>query len=112
MSVMTKPALDQRGSASRHGIGFWLGAAGVLVSMAFSTVPTPLSPIYQRTDGFVSLTVTIVFAVYAVGVVTSLLLAGHVSDWVGRRRVMVPALAIEVLAALLFLVWPALPGLI
>ena len=39
-------------------------------------------------------------------------LAGHVSDWMGRRRVLIPALAIEVLAAVLFLVWPALPGLI
>ena len=34
------------------------------------------------------------------------------SDWVGRRRVLVPALAIEALAAVVFLVWPALPGLI
>jgi MFS family permease len=53
-----------------------------------------------------------VFAVYGVGVITSLLLWGHVSDWVGRRRVLVPALAIEALAAVLFLVWPALAGLI
>jgi MFS family permease len=54
----------------------------------------------------------VIFAVYAVGVVTSLLLAGHVSDWVGRRKVLLPALGLEMLAAVLFLVWPALPGLI
>jgi predicted MFS family arabinose efflux permease len=80
--------------------------------MAFSTVPTPLYPLYQRQDGFTSFTVTIVFAVYAVGVVTSLLLAGHVSDWVGRKRILLPALGLEAIAALLFLFWPALPGLI
>jgi MFS family permease len=107
----TRPALDQRGS-TRHGVGFALIALVFLVSMAFSTVPTPLYPLYQRRDGFTAFTVTVVFAVYAVGVVTSLLLAGHVSDWVGRKRILWPALALEALAAVFFLAWPALPGLI
>ena len=98
--------------SARHGTAFWLIAATFLVSMAFSTVPTPLYPIYQREDGFTSFTVTIVFAVYAVGVVTSLLLAGHISDWAGRKRILLPALGLEMVAALLFLFWPALPGLI
>jgi MFS family permease len=113
MSVLTspRPTSAPAGSA-RHGAGFWLIAATFLVSMAFSTVPAPLYPIYQQQDGFTSFTVTIIFAVYAVGVVTSLLLAGHVSDWVGRKRVLLPALGLEAIAALLFLFWPALPGLI
>jgi MFS family permease len=80
--------------------------------MAFSTIPTPLYVLYQQRDGFSSFVVTVVFAIYAVGVIASLLLAGHVSDWIGRRRVLVPALAIEALAAVLFLVWPALAGLL
>src|SRR5438067_8409372 len=80
--------------------------------MAFSTIPTPLYVLYQQRDGFSSFVVTVVFAVYAVGVIASLLLVGHVSDWVGRRRVLIPALGIEVLAAVLFVMWPALPGLI
>ncbi|HEV8066071.1 MAG TPA: MFS transporter [Acidimicrobiales bacterium] len=96
----------------RYGSGFWLAAGAFLVAMAFSTVPTPLYVLYQRRDGFSSFVVTIVFAVYAVGVITSLLLGGHVSDWLGRRRVLVPALATEAAAAVLFLVWPTLPGLI
>jgi predicted MFS family arabinose efflux permease len=75
-------------------------------------VPAPLYPLYQRQDGFSAFTVTIVFAVYAIGVVVSLLLAGHISDWAGRRRVLLPALGLEIAAALLFLLWPALPGLI
>jgi len=53
-----------------------------------------------------------VFAVYAVGVLTSLLFAGHVSDSVGRKRVMTSALALELLAAALFLAAPSLPVLI
>ena len=80
--------------------------------MAFSTIPTPLYVLYQDRDGFSSFVVSIVFAVYAVSVMVSLLLAGHVSDWLGRRRVLVPALGFEVVAAFVFLAWPALAGLI
>ena len=113
MTVLTPPApVTERNGSIRPGAGFWLIAAVFLVSLAFSTVPTPLYPLYQRQDGFTSFTVTIVFAVYAVGVITSLLLAGHVSDWVGRRRVLLPAIGIEMVAAVLFLTWPELPGLI
>ena len=99
-------------SRSRYRSGFWLAAAAFLTAMAFSTIPTPLYVLYQQRDDFSSFIVTVVFAIYAVGVIISLLLAGHVSDWVGRRSILVPALAIEVLAAVLFVVWPALAGLL
>ncbi|MEV8615087.1 MFS transporter [Amycolatopsis sp. NPDC051373] len=83
-----------------------------MTAMAFSTVPTPLYPLYQVHDGFSTFTVTVVFAVYAVGVLISLLLAGHVSDWLGRKKVMTAALALELLAAAVFLATPSLPVLI
>jgi hypothetical protein len=50
--------------------------------------------------------------VYVVGVVASLLLVGHVSDWYGRRMVLLPAIAVAVVAAVVFLVWRSLDGLI
>src|SRR5689334_20025977 len=112
MTVLLERRTFVRRGSARHGVAFWLIAAVYLVSQAFSTVPAPLYPIYQRQDGFSSFTVTIVFAVYAVGVVVSLLLAGHLSDWAGRRRILAPALAVQVVAALLFLFWPSLPGLL
>ncbi|MFC6567514.1 MFS transporter [Actinoplanes utahensis] len=88
--------------------GFWAVAAAFLVAMAFSTVPAPLYPLY----GFSTFTVTVVFAAYAVGVVASLVLAGHVSDRLGRRRVLIPALALEAVAAVLFLTGTSLPVLL
>ncbi|MGK5684765.1 MFS transporter [Actinoplanes sp. URMC 104] len=113
MTVLTRPRPAQTREGSRpHGRGFWLIAAVYLVALAFSTVPTPLYPLYQRADGFSALTVTVVFAVYAVGVIASLLLAGHVSDWAGRRRVLLSALGLEILADVLFLTGTAVPGLI
>ncbi|MBF4463552.1 MFS transporter [Rathayibacter sp. VKM Ac-2878] len=80
--------------------------------MAFSTVPTPLYAIYQQRDGFPAVIVTVVFAAYAVGVVASLFLAGHVSDWLGRRRILLASIVTEVVAAVVFLLWPEVPGLI
>src|ERR1700683_2792212 len=96
----------------RHSAAFWLVAAAFCVNLAFSAVPTPLYVIYQHRDHFSTLMITVVYAVYAIGVIGSLFLGGHVSDWVGRRRVLVPALAVNVLSAVLFIAFPSLAGLI
>ena len=104
------------GSTSRvrfaHGPGFWVIAAAFLITMAFSTVPTPLYAIYQQRDGFPTYMITVIFASYAVGVMASLYLAGHVSDWLGRRRVALVAVLAEALAAAVFLLWQDVPGLL
>lgn len=99
-------------SRRRHALGFWTVALALLVVMAFSTVPSPLYGLYQQRDGFSSLTVTVIYSAYALGVVVSLFLLGHVSDWHGRRRVLVPAVAVSMLSAIVFLVWRDVPGLI
>ena len=96
----------------RVGLGFWVVAFAFSLLMAFTTAPTPLWSLFARHDGFSSLTITIVFAVYAVAVALSLFFAGHLSDWYGRRRVVALALALNVIAALVFVVWSQLPGLI
>src|ERR1700749_3508657 len=83
----------------RHGAGFWLIAYAFLTAMAFTTVPAPLYSLYMARDGFSTFMVTVVFAVYAVGVVISLLLAGHVSDWAGRKNMLVAGLILELVAA-------------
>ncbi|MBG6105239.1 MFS family permease [Micromonospora vinacea] len=115
LSTLTPgPATSDRsdGSSRRHGRGFWAIALAFLTAMAFCTVPAPLYPLYMARDGFTTFMGTIVFAVYAVGVVISLLLAGHVSDWVGRKKILIPALALELVAAALFLGDPSLPVLL
>ena len=95
-----------------HGFGFWSVAFAFATVMAFTTVPTPLWSLYAQRDGFSSLTVTIAFAVYALAVALSLFLIGHLSDSYGRRRVLMPALALEILAGLVFVVWSSLPALL
>jgi MFS family permease len=114
----TDPAPDRAWGRERWAerlsarAGYWVVALALLVNMAFSAVPTPLYVIYQQRDHFSAIGGTIVYAVYAVGVIASLFLAGHVSDWMGRRRVLVAGLLVNVLSALVFLVAPSFAGLI
>ncbi|WP_405885962.1 MFS transporter [Streptomyces longwoodensis] len=96
----------------RHGIGFALIAFAFLTAMAFSTVPTPLYPLYMAEDGFSTFMVTVVFATYAVGVIISLVLAGHLSDQFGRKKLLLPAIGLELVAAVLFLTSTSLPVLL
>lgn len=108
-----RPLAPSAGGAAdgRHRLGFWLVAYAFTVTMAFSAVPTPLYVLYQARDGFGPFTLTLIFAAYAAGVALSLLLAGHISDWLGRRRILVPAVLVNVLSGIIFLAWPAVPGL-
>lgn len=99
-------------SRRRHGAGFWAVAFAFLAVMAFATVPAPLYVLYQARDGFPTFTTTIVFAAYGVGVVGSLWLAGHLSDVHGRKPLILVSIALELVAAVLFLVWNDVSGLI
>ncbi|WP_160573454.1 MFS transporter [Actinomadura physcomitrii] len=79
--------------------------------MLGTTLATPLYPIYQRHLGFGSLVTTVVFAVYAAGVMFALLF-GRSSDALGRRRVMLAGVAVSMLAAVVYLVAEDVPVLL
>ncbi len=91
--------------------GFAAVAYAFVVTMLGTTLPTPLYPLYQQRIGFSNLTVTIVFAVYAFGVIAGLLLFGAASDQIGRRRLLLPGLFLSAAAAILFLLVGGLPEL-
>ncbi|MFJ2746931.1 MFS transporter [Streptomyces sp. NPDC087297] len=80
-----------------------LSGAVFAVCMAGTTLPTPLYGLYQEKFGFSELMVTVVYAVYAFGVIGVLLLAGNASDSVGRRPVLLAGLAFSALSAVCFL---------
>ncbi|WP_438289773.1 MFS transporter [Streptomyces sp. HUAS TT7] len=80
-----------------------LGGAVFVVCMVGTTLPTPLYGLYQDKFGFSELTVTVVYAVYAFGVIGVLLLAGNVSDAVGRRPVLLWGLGFAAVSAVCYL---------
>jgi MFS family permease len=86
----------------RRPTAFWL-LAGTLTTLLFaSSAPSPLYVVFQRQWDFSAITLTSVFAVYAIALLAALLVTGSLSDHVGRRAVILWALAIELVAMLVF----------
>jgi MFS family permease len=82
--------------------------------MTGTTMPTPMYALYQQELGFSAVVQTVIFAVYAVGVLGALLLFGRWSDQLGRRPLLLAGLAGALLSSLVFLVagpvWVLLVG--
>src|SRR3954454_11893933 len=89
--------------AASRDVGFGLVAYAFLVTMIGTTLPTPLYPLFEQRYSFGELTVTVVFAVYAFGVIAGLLAFGNLSDEIGRKPVLLLGLAFSAISALLFL---------
>src|SRR5262249_9549306 len=64
---------------------------------------SPLYGVYQQEWRFSATTLTAVFGVYALALIVTLLVVGALSDYVGRRPVIVAALVVEIAAMSLFL---------
>jgi MFS family permease len=92
--------------------GFVAAALALAVAMMGTTIPTPLYALYRQQFGFSELMITVIFATYAAGVIASLLLFGHLSDDIGRRPVLLAALAVAGLGAGCFLAADGLPLLL
>jgi MFS family permease len=80
--------------------------SGAIIGLALfaSGTPSPLYGIYRDLWGFSPVVLTLVYATYAFGVLASLILAGRVSDEVGRRPVLLTALGTLLGTTVLFMV--------
>ena len=96
-------AVTPRRPVAPRRLAFWLVAAAFSVTMLGTTLPTPLYVLYQQKLGFAPLMITVVYAVYAAGVLAALLLFGRSSDEWGRRRVLLAGLACAAMSAVVFL---------
>ena len=67
--------------------------AEFLILLTGTNLPTPLYRGCAARFGFSPLIVTLIFASYVAVLIPSLLVAGPLSDAVGRRRVLLPAVA-------------------
>ena len=90
--------------AAPRQVAFWLIAYVFAATMLGTTLPTPLYVIWQSQWHFSSGVVTLIFAVYAAGVLAALVFAGRASDQVGRRPVLGAALAFSALSTVVFIV--------
>jgi MFS family permease len=80
-----------------------LVASVIGLALFASGTPSPLYATYRELWGFSPLVLTLVYATYAFGVLAALIVAGQVSDEVGRRPVLIAALSSLMAATVLFM---------
>ena len=91
---------------------FYLLASITVSFLAGSAAPTPLYPVYQSMWGFSPVTLTLIFGIYAVAVLAALLVAGRLSDHLGRRPVLIAAAVGQVVVMLMFATAASVTGLL
>ena len=119
--------VDAQTSSSRHrvvarrtrstrrisrSLAFVTVSASLLAFFVAAGAPTPLLPIYERNWGFDPSLLTVAFGVYAFGLILTLLVAGSLSDFIGRRPLLIGALAVELASVVVFLFAPSIGWLI
>ena len=84
----------------------FLALAAVAIALAVMFVgailPTPLYPLYRQAFGFSGVTLTLIYAVYVLGNVAALLFFGRLTDQIGRRNTILPAIGFGVAGTLAF----------
>src|SRR3954469_5231503 len=92
-----------RRPALSTAMSFRAAAAIAFLVFAANAAVSPLYRIYQVQFGFSTTTLTLLFAAYIVVLLLTLLFLGSVSDYVGRRPVMLAGLIVGATACGLFL---------
>jgi MFS family permease len=91
--------LGRRGS-------FWVAAAVVMHTLWTSAAPAMTYPLYAREWALTPTITTLIFAVFPIAVVATLIVLGDLSDYIGRRAAMLLGLGASLLGVLLFAVAP------
>ncbi len=96
----------------RSSIAFPLLAAILFLFFVSASVPSPLFVVFQGRWGFSPGMLTVAFSIYSLVLLVTLLVAGSLSDYLGRKPVIVAALAIQVASMALVLTADGIGGLL
>lgn len=103
LSVAEVPAEGSRQTLSGR-VAYALVAGVIGLGLFASVTPSPLYQIYATLWHFSPLTLTLIYATYAFGVLVMLILAGSISDQVGRRPVLIGAMGVLITSTVLYMV--------
>lgn len=110
-------SIDQ--ATSHDAVRSWDGAKAtaffsvtLVTFIAGASAPTPLYRLYQEQWGFSPVVLTVIFSAYAFGLLAALLTVGALSDHVGRRPVLLAAIALQAVVMVLFAVAGSTIGLV
>src|ERR1700704_4576452 len=106
-SFPTPATQDHRG-----GSGFWTVAYAFLIVRAVATLPSPLYGLYRTRDHLSALTTTVGFAIFAGSTIAMLQRDSSIAAHIGRRGMMLGAVATMMVAVGVLAAWKDLPGLL
>ncbi|MEO7886670.1 MAG: MFS transporter [Polaromonas sp.] len=118
MTAPTAPSLPPQSSATAArwqlppAAAFPLLAILLFAFFVAGSAPSPLFVVFQEQWGFSPALLTVAFAIYAIALLASLLVAGSLSDHIGRRPVVFTALLLQAGAMLTFLLAESINGII
>ncbi|OAJ54916.1 MFS transporter [Paraburkholderia ginsengiterrae] len=95
-------AVQSSRASARISPDMWCAAWTVTSVFMLSNSRTPLYVVWQRTLGFSSGTLTVIFALYILGLLGTLSVAGQLSDRYGRKPVLLPGILVALVACALF----------
>ena len=90
-------------------LGSWKALIGLLVLTMGTSTLTPLLPLYQQDFNISTATATLLFVTYTITVVPTMLIAGNLSDRLGRKRLLIPAMITMTVASLVFALAESVP---
>jgi MFS family permease len=79
-------------------------AVTAITFSAVSAAPTPIYRFYRETLGLTPFTITLIFATYSFTMIATFLTVARLSDFVGRKPMMLLGLGLNAVALLLFLI--------
>ena len=100
LSTQIEPRTGRRTLSPR--VAYAHVAAVIGLALFASGTPSPLYGTYRELWGFSPVVLTLIYATYAFGVLASLLLAGRLSDEIGRRPVLLASLGTLMATSVLF----------
>jgi MFS family permease len=94
----------ERGRETRISAGgsFWVMIAAYLGLMAAAAAPSPIYVLYQAQWHFSEMTVTIIYGAYALALLVTLLTVGGLSDFIGRKPVLLAGFGALALSMVVF----------
>jgi MFS family permease len=95
-----------------RSIAFVGMSIAMLAFFVAAGAPTSIFPLYERAWGFPPTMLTFAFGIYAIALIVTLLVLGSLSDYIGRRPLMIAALVVELASMIIFLVAPSIGWLI
>ncbi len=90
------PQASQSEAVLSHTVSFWFLAALLGFLLFAAAAPSPLYGIYEAMWRFSPLTLTAIYATYALAALIAVLTTGRLSDHLGRRPVLILALVIQI----------------